>query len=72
MDASALLVGVGTMTDPVVLFEVGVVIGCVVWFAWWFSPAQRRRRLRQAARARAEVRRQLREDTTVTGEGNRK
>jgi len=68
MDVPAVLVGPGTvgptmrllMTDAVTQAEVGVIIGCASFLAWWYSPAQRSRRRREDARIRIAVRHTLR------------
>lgn len=43
--------------DPVGLAESAVIVGCLVLYGWWFSPHQRRTRLRDRARARMRMRR---------------
>lgn len=47
------------MADPIVLTESAVILGCLLFFAWWFSPAQRRKRCREEARTRMLLRRIL-------------
>lgn len=54
-------------TDPVTLFDLGVISGAVIFIAWSWSPSQRSRRSHQAARDRIEVRRKLTE-TSVSGQ----
>jgi len=55
------------MHDPIGLAESTVIVLCLVFYAWWFSPRQRRTRLRVQARNRMEMRRALTEPTEGTG-----
>lgn len=50
-------------TDPVILSDLGVITGAVIFLAWTGSPGQRSRRRHQAARDRIEIRRRLMETT---------
>jgi hypothetical protein len=50
--------------DLVVAAELGVINAVAVYAAWRASPAQRSRRRRDSARARIELRRAFRCDTT--------
>jgi hypothetical protein len=45
------------MHDPIGLGESAVIIACLVFYAWWFSPAQRAKRRRDQAHDRAQLRR---------------
>jgi hypothetical protein len=49
------------MHDPIGLTESAVIVGCLVFYAWWWSPRQRRKRLREQARARMQWRRAFHE-----------
>jgi hypothetical protein len=49
--------------DPVGLGESAVIVVCFVFDAWQFSPAQRRKRRREQARARVQLRRVFAEPT---------
>jgi hypothetical protein len=55
------------MHDPVGLAESSVIVLCLVFYAWWFSPRQRRKRLRFQARDRVDMRRALTGPTEGTG-----
>ena len=45
------------LTDPITDMELGAILAVLVFSGWWFSPAQRSHRRREAARARVELRR---------------
>jgi hypothetical protein len=53
--------------DPIGLAESAVIVGCLAFDGWWFSPHQRRARLRDQARARMRMRRAFGEATDRTG-----
>jgi hypothetical protein len=53
--------------DPIGLTESTVILLCLVFCAWRFSPRQRRMRLRVQARNRMETRHALTEPTERTG-----
>jgi hypothetical protein len=53
--------------DPIGLAESAVIVGCLVFYGWWFSPHQRRTRLRDRARARVRMRRAFGEAMDPTG-----
>ena len=57
--------GVTMFTDPVLLFDLGVISSSVIFLGWTWSPSQRSRRRHEAARDRIEVRRKL-NATTVS------
>jgi hypothetical protein len=52
--------------DPIGLAESAVIIGCLVFYGWWFSPHQRRTRLRDQAWARVRMRRAFGDATDRT------
>lgn len=52
--------------DPIGLGEFAVILACVVFHGWWFSPRQRRKRRRDQARDRAQLRRALTHCTEIT------
>jgi hypothetical protein len=64
------------VTDPLAHVELGIVLGCLAAYAWWYSPAERSRRRREQARARVELRRALRRHPAgkrrLTPEGERR
>ena len=50
--------------DPVGLAECAVIIACVSFCVWWFSPSQRSKRRRERARDRALLRRAITNPST--------
>lgn len=52
--------------DPIGLGEVAVIVACLVFYGWWFSPRQRRKRRRDQARDRAQLRRAFTDSTKTT------
>ena len=55
--------------DPIGICEVVVILVSLAFYCWWFSPRQRRKRLRDLARDRARLRRAFIEPKESTGPG---
>lgn len=57
---------IALLHDPIGLGDVAVILACLVFYGWWFSPRQRGKRRRDQARDRAQMRRAFTNATEAT------